>query len=256
MDHDAVLALFDDRMRRGARSGGTHARVELVGDVVREVGEGWAAVIWSGLDETTADAAIAEQVRHFEGLGQEFEWKLYAHDRPGDLAVRLLAAGFEPEPQETLMVAEIADLPTDVELPEGIALVPVTDPAGVDLMTRVHDGAFGTDGSALRTQLLARLAADPESFTAFVAMAGDRPVCASRMEFHEGTGFASLWGGGTVPEWRGRGIYRALVAVRTRLAAERGYRYLQVDASDQSSPILRRLGFVPLTTTTPYLLRP
>ena len=35
---------------------------------------------------------------------------------------------------------------------------------------------------------------------------------------------------------------------RARIAAERGYRYLQVDASDESRPILRRLGFVALST--------
>jgi len=56
-----------------------------------------------------------------------------------------------------------------------------------------------------------------------------------------------------VPGWRGRGVYRALVAHRARVAAERGYRYLQVDASDESRPILERLGFHPLTTTTPYV---
>ena len=64
--------------------------------------------------------------------------------------------------------------------------------------------------------------------------------------------FASLWGGGTLPAWRGRGIYRALVAYRAGLAARRGYRYLTVDASADSEPILRRLGFRCLARTTPY----
>jgi GNAT superfamily N-acetyltransferase len=59
-----------------------------------------------------------------------------------------------------------------------------------------------------------------------------------------------------VAHWRGRGIYRALVAHRARIAAGRGIRYLQVDASSQSRPILRRLGFVPLSTTTPYVYQP
>lgn len=76
------------------------------------------------------------------------------------------------------------------------------------------------------------------------------------MELHPGSGFAGLWGGGTVPAWRGKGIYRALVAHRARSAAEGGYRYLQVDASDQSRPILQRLGFLALSTTTPYEYRP
>jgi hypothetical protein len=46
-----------------------------------------------------------------------------------------------------------------------------------------------------------------------------------------------------VMAWRW-GDYRALVAHRANLAAERGRRYIEVDASDDSRPILERLGFV------------
>ncbi|MEO8330398.1 MAG: GNAT family N-acetyltransferase, partial [Candidatus Nanopelagicales bacterium] len=62
----------------------------------------------------------------------------------------------------------------------------------------------------------------------------------------------SLWGGGTVKEWRGRGVFRSLVASRAALAADKGFRYLQVDASADSQPILERLGFMKLATTTPF----
>ena len=71
-----------------------------------------------------------------------------------------------------------------------------------------------------------------------------------------GTEFAGLWGGSTLSQWRGRGIYRALVAARAQLAVARGVRYLQVDASSDSAPILRRLGFRAVTTTTPYVWTP
>jgi len=90
------------------------------------------------------------------------------------------------------------------------------------------------------------------SVAAVLAMAGQTPIAAGRMEFHLGTEFASLWGGGTLAEWRGRGVFRSLVAYRAALAAARGFRYLQVDASADSRPILRRLGFVELATTTPF----
>jgi GNAT superfamily N-acetyltransferase len=129
----------------------------------------------------------------------------------------------------------------------------VTDATGVDMVADVHAQAFGRDSSRMRRQLLAQLDAAPDSVVAVVALAGDRPISAARMEMLPGTRFAGLWGGGTVEAWRGRGIYRALVAHRARVAAEHGYRYLQVDATSQSRPILERLGFVPLTTTTPYV---
>ncbi|GAB7110827.1 GNAT family N-acetyltransferase [Streptomyces phaeofaciens JCM 4814] len=255
MDLAAVLALYDRDMREGARPESPDARIERTGGVVRHIGGegGWNGVLWSDLDPGNADAAIAEQVAHFTGLGREFEWKLHGHDRPSDLGRRLVAAGFTADPEETLMIGETADQLLDAEPPDGVRIVPVTDRAGVDLMVEANERAFGRDGGWLRDLVLARLATDPDGIVALVALAGDVPVSSARMEMIPGTRFAGLWGGGTAQEWRGRGVYRALIAYRARVAAERGYRYLQVDASDQSRPILERLGFAALTTTTPYV---
>ncbi|WP_327359222.1 GNAT family N-acetyltransferase [Streptomyces sp. NBC_01304] len=249
MDLQAVRSLFDDQLRRDAQG------AERTGDVVRANGDGgaWTGILWSDLDESTADAAIAAQQAHFTSLGRTFEWKTYAHDRPADLPDRLLAAGFVPEPPETLMVTDVSSQTGTPQLPPGVRIVEVDDPAGIDLMAAVHEEAFGTSSARLREQLLAQLAEDPGSVHFLLAMAGDKPVCSARMDLHTGTDFASLWGGGTAPAWRGKGIYRALITHRAALAADLGYRYLQVDASDQSRPILERLGFAALTVTTPYV---
>ncbi|PVC83282.1 GNAT family N-acetyltransferase [Streptomyces sp. CS090A] len=254
--------LFDREMREHARPDGPGVRVERAGPVVRQVGgpDDWNGVVWSdpALDAAGADAAIAAQIEHCTALGlPDFEWKLYAHDRPADLGDRLPAAGFVPEEPETLLVAPTELLARQVELPEGLTLVPVTDAAGAELMARAHERAFGTDGTRLLHQVVKRLAEAPEDFVAVMAVDADgEPVCSGRMELYPGTGFAGLWGGGTVTAWRGKGVYRALVAHRARIAAERGYRHLQVDATDMSAPILARLGFTELGTTTPYVYRP
>ncbi|MFJ9038749.1 GNAT family N-acetyltransferase [Streptomyces sp. NPDC102406] len=257
MDHEAVLALFDRQMRREARPDEPGARVERVGDVVRQVGPGagWNGVLWSGLDAAGADAAIAEQVRFYHALGVEAEWKSYGHDRPGDLGARLTAAGFVAEETETLLVAATTGPACDVAPPDGIRLLPVTDEAQVELVERVHDRAFDGGRSSIGHQVRQQLAHDPATVPAVVALHDAEPVGAARLELHDGTDFASLWGGGTVPGWRGRGIYRALVAYRVRIAAERGFRYVHVDASSYSRPILERSGFVALGTTTPYVLK-
>ncbi|WP_345983560.1 GNAT family N-acetyltransferase [Streptomyces sp. DSS69] len=254
--------LFDLQMREHARPDGPGVRVERVGPVVRQVGgpDDWNGVVWSDpeLDAAGADAAIADQIAHCTALGlPDFEWKLYAHDSPADLGDRLRAGGFVPEEPETLLVAPAELMAGPVELPEGVTLRPVTDAAGAELMARAHERAFGTDGTRLLHQVVRRLEEAPEDFVAVMAVdTGGEPVCSGRMELYPGTSFAGLWGGGTVAAWRGKGVYRALVAYRARIAAERGYRHLQVDATDMSAPILGRIGFTELGTTTPYVYRP
>ncbi|MFI8520626.1 GNAT family N-acetyltransferase [Streptomyces sp. NPDC085481] len=255
MDLAALRTLHDRQLRLGARPDGPGARVERDGLVVRQTGpaHAWNGVLWSGLGAYDADAAIAAQIRHFRAAGRSFEWKLYAHDGPADLAERLLAAGFTAGERETVMVAEATALPPHDGLPDGMELHAVTDEAGVRMVVEVHERAFGTDSSHLGHRILDQLDHAPGTVAAVVALADGAPVSAARLELPPGSDFAGLWGGGTVEGWRGRGLYRALVAHRARIAADRGYRYLQVDAADTSRPILRRLGFAELTTTTPYL---
>ena len=89
--------------------------------------------------------------------------------------------------------------------------------------------------------------------TFWVAEADGRVVSAGRLNRVEGTEFAGLWGGATLPEWRGQGSYRALTAARARFAISEGVRYLHSDCSAMSRPILERSGLVAVTTSTPYL---
>lgn len=153
-------------------------------------------------------------------------------------------------------IDEITGALSSSELPPGIRLERVTDEAGLDRLIGVHETVFGGDESELRASLLAQLSSAPGTTDLVIAMAGDEPVSAARTDFVAGTEFAGLWGGGTLPRWRLKGIYRALVRYRAELAARRGYKYLTVDASDQSRPILERIGFERLAITTPYMRRP
>jgi GNAT superfamily N-acetyltransferase len=253
MDSQAVLAAFDEQIRRNPGTD-PHTDVERADGVVRSVsiGDGWNGITWSDLDEGSADTLIATQISRFAQVAGPWEWKHYSYDSPPDLPERLVAAGFTAEPAETLLVAEIADLAVGVPPPPGVELVPVVDDVGVAALVRVHDQVFGGDHSRLGRTLLSGLTEQPSTVAAVLAMAGRTPVAAGRMDFHQGTDFASLWGGGTLAEWRGRGVFRSLVAYRAALAAKRGFRYLQVDASADSRPILRRLGFIELATTTPF----
>ena len=175
------------------------------------------------------------------------------------------AAGFEPDEEEALIVGEVAvvrDRLAAAPQPEGITVRRLReDPEGAaadwqginDLGRAVWD----EDTTDMHRAIAAAIAADPRGTSMWLAVAEDGTVvCAARANFHEGTDFASLWGGSTLEAYRGRGIYKALVSRRADEAAERGFRFLQVDASPDSRPILERLGLRTLTSTTPWNWRP
>jgi GNAT superfamily N-acetyltransferase len=251
VDLAAVRAAFDDQMRRRMPPG-PDATVEEDEKVTRVLATDgtWAAVVWSALGDEDADAVIAaETARGVPYL----EWKHYAGDRPADLPARLTAAGLTAEGPETVLVADLDELPLADPAPEGVRVARVEDEAGLDALVTVHQEVFGDLHPGTRTAVATSLSMDPRPTEAVVAWAGDRPVSAGRIEFSAGRDFAGLFGGGTVEEWRGKGVFRALVAHRAARARERGVRYLYVDAVPMSRPIFERLGFVPLTETTPYV---
>ena len=218
MDTTEILASFDEQMRRKAAP-----------DCLF-VGKRWSAVLWRP-DDGDVEPLIA-RMRELPG---HVEWKYYSHDGP-ELRERLFAAGLEPEDEETVVVAEAASIgppPADVELR-----------LATDEFVELAERVFGrSHGSGL-----------PDVSVAVVVVLDGTPVSGGRVDFEDGVEFAGLFGGITLPEYRGRGLYRATVAKRAELARERGYRWLYSDALPTSQPILERLGFVPITTTTPFVI--
>lgn len=216
MDTTEILAQFDEQMRRRAAP-----------DCLF-VSDGWSAVLWR-----PDDGEVEPLVARMRELPGYVEWKYYSHDGP-ELRERLLAAGLEPDDEETVVVAEAASIPPP---PDDVELRVVTAEF-VDLAADVFGERFEL----------------PEKAVAVVAVVEGHAVSGGRVDFEDGVEFAGLFGGVTLPEYRGRGLYRATVAKRAALARERGYRWLYSDALPTSRPILERVGFVPITTTTPFML--
>jgi GNAT superfamily N-acetyltransferase len=245
-----LLAAYDEQVRRRPAPDTPDDVVEQAGGVVRVISAtGWSGVIYADLTGRDPDTAIAEQIARIPG---SWEWKHHSHDAPPDLPERLLAAGFEREESETLMVADLERVALDAPPPPGIDLRAV-GADGVADMVAVHDAVFGDDHGRLGGAVVAGL--ERGTVIPVVAYDGDRPVAAARLELYEGTQFAGLWGDATLPSHRGRGIFRALVALRAHHARQRGFRYLQADAMDTSRRLFARLGFSELATTTPFIWR-
>jgi GNAT superfamily N-acetyltransferase len=203
------------------------------------------------------DALIARQRDFFAARGEPVEWKTRRDDQPAEVTERLLAAGFVAQETETVMLALAADIAAvDQPEPPGVTFRRTAETVDLQRIGRMESEVWNDEADDWGGRLADQLRADGHTFAVFVAESGPELVAAAWLALERGTEFAGLWGGATRPAWRGRGVYRALVAQRARLALQWGARFLQVDASDDSRPILQRLGFVAVTTTTPYLWRP
>ncbi|WP_326656752.1 GNAT family N-acetyltransferase [Streptomyces sp. NBC_00385] len=248
-----------DAQLRGVTPPGGSVRIEKDGPLTRVVG--WHRGFVTGPRDlgvygAELDTLIARQRDFYAARGEAVEWKTRAHDLPADLTGRLTAAGFVAEDSETVVIGRSADLAADPVLPEGVTLRRVTSRSDLQRVAVTESTVWNEDWSWLADDLTARIENAPENTVVLVAEAGTEVVCAAWLVFKDGIDFGGLWGGSTLKEWRGQGIYRALVAHRARLAAARGVPYVYVDASADSAPILTRLGLHAVTTTTPYVWSP
>ena len=259
-DAAGLLAAYDAEVRA------TFARRLPSGGAPRQDGpltrcltaRGGFAMAATSLSELTDDelAGLADRtVAFYAERNRRFEWKTYDHDRP-DLGAVLRRHGLEPEDHEALVIGRAADLATDAPVPDGLGLRTVHARADLERVAEMESAVWGEDWSWLADELADRIDEPHGPATVYVVEDGDLVVSAAWLTPVVGTRFAGLWGGSTLAGYRGRGIYRALVARRARDAVAAGYTLLQVDASDDSRPILERLGLHVVGGTTPYVWTP
>lgn len=249
MDRAQILALYDRDQRIEVSYPDTRREVvpgKALPRLVRHVStasDGEGTVIYSRLDEIDVEATIREQVAYFEGAGQNFEWKLYDHDTPPDLKERLAAHGFEIEDAEAIMVLDISQTPEVLLQPMAHSVKRITDPEGIDQVMAVEKAVWGEEDTGLAGYLRRTVADHPQLMSVYVAYGDGKPTSAAWIYFPAGSQFASLWGGSTLSEYRGRGLYTALLAVRLQEARRRGVGFMTVDAGPMSRPILEKYGF-------------
>ena len=254
MDNAHLLETFDREVRRDADW--TRMRREVLPNLVRHVPEGAVVgggyITWSQLAADNADAEIEAQVAYFSTLKSDFEWKYYSHDQPADLAQRLLAYGFKAGKPEALMVAEIDTLPDDYWRRDASSVKPVKTAEDIDAIIEMENEVWGKDLSDIGIGMKYDLEHHPDLLSIFGVWQNGCLVSAAWTQYLKSTSFASFWGGTTLNDYRNRGYYTSLLAARAREAKSRGYKFLTVDASRDSRPILEKNGFACLGFSTPY----
>jgi GNAT superfamily N-acetyltransferase len=181
---------------------------------------------------------VVEEVRGLiRGRGRTaLTWEVGSSATPTDLVDRLLALGMVDD-REPLAIGMVLTEPPAAPPPD-VDVRKAESPDELREAARIAAIAFGEDPDEAA-------AAEPEppvpGIETYLAYVDGRPAARATAAFSERG--VTLFGGATLPEARGRGAYRALVAARWDDAVAAGKPALVTQAGAMSRPILRRLGF-------------
>ncbi len=252
-----------DRQLRGSLAHQTSpgVTVEVEGQIVRALmGEGQGMVTATGvssLGESAAASLIRSQIAVFATLHQPFEWKTWAHDHPHPFLQLLLDFGFSSSDEESVLVARSSEVAEHrAQLPAGANLRQLRPGPDFRTLEEQLTQAFGEAHRDHAAAYEAAVIAFPDRVFLHGVLVDQRLAATGRLELVDGSEFGTMWGGSVVPAWRHHGLYRALVSHRAQLACGLGFPLLEVDALPTSRPTLERLGFLALTSTTPFTWDP
>ena len=145
------------------------------------------------------------------------------------------------------MILDIDDLSPVLVKPISYDVQRINDPDKIDDVITIRQQVWQSDYSSMAQSLYKRLVDSPESLGLYVAYVDGKPVSTAQISFYQKSHFAGLVQAATLPGYRGRGLYTALVATRVQEAKRRGIRFVDADASPMSRTILEKLGFQWLT---------
>ena len=256
--HQRLLDAYDRQLRTDSES--AHALDTVVHGPLRlslfPGGRGFISYAdLGGADAQRIGELVDVAVEHFRALPEttSVEWKTRGHDHAPGLHEALISRGFIAQDPESIMIGEAALLAQDVPLPERVEIRRARTEDDVWAMEEMQGTVFEDPEWRSRAETTLRRIREDDTVELWIAVDDGQVVSAGRLEPVAGTDFAGLWGGATLPQWRGRGIYRALTAQRARSALAMGKRFLQSDSAEFSRPILERSGLVKVSTTTPYV---
>jgi hypothetical protein len=254
MENTEMLAIFNKEIRRECER--PNKQRQVLPSIVRytplDGGSGASFISWSDLTAESADAAIQGQIDTSRELDAEFEWIYYSYDLPTDLPKRLLTYGLTANQPLALLVANIDDLPNEYWTRDVSIARRITTPEGIDEIMLMEREVWEEDLSGFAKSMKNGLEHHPADLSVYAIWQDGRVVSAAWTHFLSSTSFATLSGGSTLMAYRHRGFYTILLALRAFEARQRGFRFLQVNASPDSQPILMKHGFRCLAYSTAF----
>lgn len=197
---------------------------------------------------------LLDEIRHtvisLGGTGARLQ--LTPHARPPELGDLLPSFQFEPKESAEVLVYELRDRlgnerPPSFRPTPGLTVREITSREDYEAAESVAWTVFelpppSSEVQADFVRAYEKQVRETGHSDRFLALDGGRAAGSAGYTLERGA--ALLWGTGVLPEFRGRGIYGALVTARCHSAVERGAEVALVAArTGTSGPILKRHGF-------------
>lgn len=159
--------------------------------------------------------------------------------RPFDLGQRLVARGLALTSELAAMWAPTA---TPIVVPADVVVEPLRAENLDEYCTTSIAGWSMSEGQGANLRRSVEVYSKLDAHRGFLARLGGVPAGAGLLRIYDDVGY--LQGSSVHPAWRGRGVYRALVAHRLRVIREAGVAVGLIHArTTTSAPICARLGF-------------
>lgn len=198
-----------------------------------------------------ADRLIHEHDDSYRSRKISYRWYVFEHSRPGDLESKLQALG--PKEVVGLEGLAISSEEARIGVPAGVTVEVVGAHNVEEYAEAVVAGwqQSGTEAESVRRDIR-RDVADPKcAWTGFLARYRGEPASTGMIRFVGPVGY--LQGASTNPKFRGKGVYRGLVAARLEFLKQRKISQALILARTSSSaPICRRLGFKAVSGCNSY----
>jgi GNAT superfamily N-acetyltransferase len=209
------------------------------------------SVGWIRCQAAEAGDVIREARAIFASRHLPFVWTLDPDAQPPDFAEQLAKHGVHPDPHGAEAQVMVMSIDSTVEAPpiEGLEIrdaladletFRMADKAAVEAF-EANLPADSPESIAMQDRRRLNFRAEGNRHL-LLAMVEGEPAGAAGMGVYPPAA-AILQGGAVRPKFRGRGIYRALVAARQEIARRAEVDGLTVWGGDMSAPILAGLGF-------------
>jgi GNAT superfamily N-acetyltransferase len=238
VDRDLLRGLAEDALAPPPPPGSSSSRVVGDGYIV-EIGPDPSPdlniALRLRLEGRDVEATVIEVRQLFEQAGRRAAtWEVSSGSTPSGLEQELRAVGMQ-----TNETAAMLALACTAEPASATPAVTVERVESDDQFRQVREIFERSDGWTPSEDWLR----GGGHVTRYLARIEQQPVATADITWLEDERAAFLGGALTLPQYRGRGAYRALVHARWRDAVAAGRSLLVTQSEPMSQPILMRLGF-------------